>query len=409
MTHASIPEIIDAFRNGDLVIITDDADRENEGDLIVAAEKITNEQMAFMIRYTSGIICLPMEDERLDQLALPQMVADNTDRRGTAFTHSVDAATGVSTGISAADRTATVRVMLDPAASPQDLARPGHIFPLRAEAGGVLRRAGHTEAAVDLARLAGLYPAGVLSEIMNEDGSVARVPDLERFAKEHDLLIGTIADLIAYRRAHEEKLVERDVDARLPTPYGEFRAIGYDSFDGRNHVALVMGEVGDGEDILVRAHSECLTGDVLHSTRCDCGDQLAAAMAQIGAEGRGVIVYIRGHEGRGIGLLSKLRAYNLQDSGRDTVEANQDLGLPVDARDYGVGAQILYDLGVRSMRLLTNNPTKRAAIEGYGLTIAERVPLQIESNPNNEAYLRTKAEKMGHMLASDGTHDGEAP
>ncbi|MDH3500094.1 MAG: bifunctional 3,4-dihydroxy-2-butanone-4-phosphate synthase/GTP cyclohydrolase II [Acidimicrobiia bacterium] len=401
MTRASIPEIIDAFRRGQMVIITDDADRENEGDLIVAAEKLTTEQMAFLIRYTSGIICLPMERERLQELDLPQMVVDNTDRRLTAFTHSIDAIEGVTTGISASDRTITVRKVLDPTARPEHLARPGHIFPLQADAGGVLKRAGHTEAAVDLARLAGLYPAGVLSEIMNEDGSVARMPDLERFAKEHHLLLGTIADLIAYRRSREERLVERAVEARLPTPYGEFTAFGYTSFDDRNHLAMVMGEVGDGENILVRAHSECLTGDVLHSMRCDCGRQLETAMQKIAEEGRGVIVYIRGHEGRGIGLLSKLRAYSLQDRGRDTVQANEELGLPVDARDYGVGAQILYDLGVRSMRLLTNNPTKRAAIEGYGLAIVERVPLETGTTPDNHAYLRTKVEKLGHLLSVD--------
>ena len=401
MTRAAIPDIIDAIRNGDMVVITDDENRENEGDLIVAAERLTTSQMAFMIRYTSGIICLPMEGQRLAELNLPQMVAQNTDRRGTAFTHSIDAKTGITTGISAADRTATVRTVLDPTTTPGDLARPGHIFPLQADAGGVLKRAGHTEAAVDLARLSGLYPAGVLAEVMNEDGSVARMPDLERFAKEHDLLIGTIADLIAYRRSREDQLVDREVEARLPTPYGVFTAVGYRSFDDRNHVAMVMGDIGDGEDILVRAHSECLTGDVLNSMRCDCGQQLDAAMEKIGEEGRGVIVYIRGHEGRGIGLLSKLAAYNLQDDGRDTVEANEELGLPVDARDYGVGAQILYDLGVRSMRLLTNSPTKRAAIEGYGLTIVDRVPLDTGTTEHNRAYLRAKADKLGHLLDMD--------
>ncbi len=401
MTHASIPDILGAIRHGEMVIITDDEDRENEGDLIVAAERLTVEQMAFMIRYTSGIICMSLERERLEELELPQMVTKNTDIRRTAFTHSVDARDGVTTGISAGDRTTTVRRVLDPASTPADLARPGHIFPLQAQPGGVLRRAGHTEAAVDLARLAGLYPAGVLAEIMNEDGSVARLPDLERFAKEHNLLIGTIADLIAYRRSQSEQFVERVVEARLPTRFGEFRAIGYHSFDDRHHLALVMGDVGDGENILVRAHSECLTGDVLHSMRCDCGLQLEAAMDKIAQEGRGVIVYIRGHEGRGIGLLSKLHAYNLQDQGRDTVQANQELGLPVDAREYGVGAQILYDIGVRSMRLLTNNPTKRAAIEGYGLTIVDRVPLDTGSTPHNRAYLQAKAEKLGHLLEVD--------
>lgn len=399
MSFSPPEELIAAIRRGEMVVVVDDADRENEGDLIVAAEKLTEAQMAFMIRHTSGIVCLPIVEERLDQLALPQMVRVNTDRRHTAFTQSVDAREGTTTGISAADRTRTVRAVLDPATRPDDLARPGHIFPLRADPGGVLKRAGHTEAAVDLARLAGLYPAGVLAEVMNDDGSVARLPELERFAKEHDLAMGSIADLIAFRRAQEGKLVERVIEASIPTPYGPFRAIGFRSFDGRQHIALVRGEVGDGESILVRAHSECLTGDVLHSLRCDCGAQLERAMEVIADEGRGVVVYIRGHEGRGIGLLHKLAAYNLQDSsGRDTVEANEDLGLPVDARDYGVGAQILYDLGVRSMRLLTNNPAKRAAIEGYGLTIVERVPLVTERNRYNRAYLETKRAKLGHLL-----------
>ncbi|GIU93418.1 MAG: riboflavin biosynthesis protein RibBA [Acidimicrobiia bacterium] len=402
MTFAPIEEIVAAVRRGELVIMVDDADRENEGDLIVAAEKVTEEQMGFMIRHTSGIICLAIVGDRLDELELPLMVGTNTDVRRTAFTASVDAVRGTTTGISAADRTRTVRAILDPSTRPEDLARPGHIFPLRYEPGGVLKRAGHTEAAVDLARLAGLYPAGVLGEVMNDDGSVARLPDLERFAKEHDLLLGTIADLIAYRRQREEKLVERVIEARIPTRFGEFRAVGYRStIDGREHIAFVMGEVGDGRDILVRVHSECLTGDVFGSLRCDCGVQLEAALARVAAEGRGVVLYIRGHEGRGIGLLHKLAAYNLQDAGRDTVSANQELGLPVDARDYGVGAQILYDLGVRTMRLLTNNPTKRAAIEGYGLAISERVPLVTPPNPHNRDYLDTKARKLGHRFEDD--------
>jgi 3,4-dihydroxy 2-butanone 4-phosphate synthase/GTP cyclohydrolase II len=402
VTFAPIEEIVAAVRRGELVIMVDDADRENEGDLIVAAEKVTEEQMGFMIRHTSGIICLAIVGDRLDELELPLMVGTNTDVRRTAFTASVDAVRGTTTGISAADRTRTVRAILDPSTRPEDLARPGHIFPLRYEPGGVLKRAGHTEAAVDLARLAGLYPAGVLGEVMNDDGSVARLPDLERFAKEHDLLLGTIADLIAYRRQREEKLVERVIEARIPTRFGEFRAVGYRStIDGREHIAFVMGEVGDGRDILVRVHSECLTGDVFGSLRCDCGVQLEAALARVAAEGRGVVLYIRGHEGRGIGLLHKLAAYNLQDAGRDTVSANQELGLPVDARDYGVGAQILYDLGVRTMRLLTNNPTKRAAIEGYGLAISERVPLVTPPNPHNRDYLDTKARKLGHRFEDD--------
>lgn len=402
MTLATAPALIEAIRRGELVIVVDDEDRENEGDLIVAAEKITEAQMAFMIRYTSGIICLPMEEERLDQLSLPQMVRINTDRRHTAFTQSIDARQGVSTGISAADRTRTVRVVLDPETKPDDLARPGHIFPLRADPGGVLKRAGHTEAAVDLARLAGLYPAGVLSEIMNDDGSVARLPELERFAKEHGLLIGTIADLIAHRRGQEEKLIERVVEAPITTDHGTFRAIGYRSrLDGREHLAVVFGEIGDGQEVLTRVHSECLTGDVFGSKRCDCGAQLDRALQLVAAEGRGVVLYIRGHEGRGIGLFSKLAAYNLQDLGRDTVEANEELGLPVDARDYGMGAQILYDLGVRSMRLLSNNPTKRAGLEGYGLEITERVPLAIEPNDHNQRYLQTKQEKLGHRFSGD--------
>lgn len=402
MTFAPVEELIAAIARGEMVIMVDDADRENEGDLIVAAEKITAAQMGFMIRHTSGIICLPIIGERLDDLDLPQMVTVNTDLRHTAFTVSIDARDGTSTGISAADRTTTVRTVLDEATQPEDLNRPGHIFPLRYEPGGVLKRAGHTEAAVDLARLAGLYPAGVLAEVVNDDGSVARLPDLERFAKEHDLLLGSIADLIAYRREREAKLVQRVIEARIPTRHGEFRAVGYRSLvDDRQHVAFVMGDIGGGEDVLVRVHSECLTGDVFGSLRCDCGPQLDTALARVAEEGRGVVLYIRGHEGRGIGLLHKLAAYNLQDEGRDTVEANEELGLPVDARDYGVGAQILYDLGVRSMRLLTNNPTKRAGIEGYGLTIVGRVPLSVDPNPHNAAYLRTKETKLGHRFAPD--------
>lgn len=398
MTFAPVDDLIAAVARGDLVIMVDDADRENEGDLIMAAEKATSMKVGFMIRHSSGILTVPMTGERLDQLEVPMMVRHNTDVRRTAFTVSVDARVGTTTGISAADRTQTIQVLTAPETRPEDLARPGHVYPLRYEPGGVLKRAGHTEAAVDLAQLAGLYPAGVLAEVMNDDGTVARLPDLERFAKEHNILIGTIADLIAYRRRHE-KLVERVIEARLPTPYGVFRAVGYRSLvDDRHHLALVMGEMGDGEEVLVRVHSECLTGDVFDSQRCDCGAQRDLALARIGQDGRGVFLYIRGHEGRGIGLLHKLEAYNLQDQGRDTVEANQDLGLPVDARDYGVGAQVLYDLGVRSMRLLTNNPTKRAGIEGYGLSIVDRIPLITPPTPENAGYLRTKAYKLGHLL-----------
>ncbi|MGI8518593.1 MAG: bifunctional 3,4-dihydroxy-2-butanone-4-phosphate synthase/GTP cyclohydrolase II [Acidimicrobiia bacterium] len=398
MSFANTEELVTAIGKGEMVIVVDDADRENEGDLVLAASAADRIKIGFMIRHSSGILTVPMLGERLDQLELPQMVRQSTDARRTAFTISVDARDGTTTGISASDRARTVAVLIDPSASPLDLARPGHVYPLRYEPGGVLKRAGHTEAAVDLAQMAGLYPAGILAEIMNDDGTVARLPELERFAKEHGLLVGTIADIIAHRR-HHEKLVERVVEARLPTPAGKFRVIGYRSLvDDRHHVALVMGELGDGEEILVRVHSECLTGDVFGSDRCDCGAQRDLALSKIADAGRGVFLYIRGHEGRGIGLLHKLEAYNLQDLGRDTVEANTDLGLPVDARDYGVGAQILYDLGVRSMRLMTNNPTKRAAIEGYGLSIVDRVPLIVPPNPESERYLRTKADKLGHQF-----------
>ncbi len=400
---APVEDLIAEVERGGMVIVVDDADRENEGDLIVAAEKMTEAQMAFMIRHTSGIICLAVEPDLLQRLELPQMVVDNTDRRRTAFTQSVDAVAGTTTGISARDRLRTIAAILDPDTLPGDLARPGHIFPLRYREGGVLKRAGHTEAAVDLARIAGLIPAGVLAEVMNDDGSVARLAELEVFAKEHGLLIGSIADVIAYRRVREERVFERVAEAEIPTRYGSFMAVGFRSLvDEREHVAFVAGDLGDGEDTLVRVHSECLTGDVFGSLRCDCGPQLDLALAKVAEEGRGVVLYIRGHEGRGIGLFQKLRAYTLQDSGRDTVEANQDLGVPVDARDYGIGAQILYDLGVRSMRLLTNNPTKRAGIEGYGLRIVDRVPLVTPRNEHNERYLDTKASKLGHLLGGDG-------
>jgi 3,4-dihydroxy 2-butanone 4-phosphate synthase / GTP cyclohydrolase II len=398
MSFAPIEEIISSVGRGEMVIMVDDEDRENEGDLIVAAEAATPEQVGFMLRHTSGIICLPVIGERLDELDLPMMVARNTDVRRTAFTVSIDAREGTTTGISASDRWKTIQAVLHPETKPHDLARPGHMYPLRYEPGGVLKRAGHTEAAVDLTRLSGHYPAGVLAEIMNDDGSVARLPELEKFAEEHDLLIGTIADLIAFRR-RQEKLVERVVEARIPTEHGTFTAVGYRSLvDDRQHIALVMGDLGDGESVLTRVHSECLTGDVFGSLRCDCGDQLDQAMARVSGEGRGVVLYIRGHEGRGIGLLHKLAAYKLQDEGFDTVDANVNLGLPVDSRDYGVGAQILYDLGVRSMRIMTNNPTKRAAIEGYGLSILEQVPLFIDANDENRDYLRAKATRLGHQL-----------
>lgn len=409
MPLARIEEAIEEIRAGRMVIVVDDENRENEGDLICAAEKVTPEHIGFMVRYGSGIICVPMESERLEQLHLPLMAPQNSESMGTAFTISVDARSGTTTGISAADRAATVKALIDPETKPQDLARPGHIFPLRYMPGGVLRRAGHTEAAVDLARLAGLYPAGVLCEVVNEDGTMARFDDLERFAAQHGLVMVSIADLIAYRRRWE-KLVQRVTEARIPTRYGEFKAIAFESFDGRTHVALVKGDVDGEPEVLVRVHSECFTGDVLGSVRCDCGLQLQEALRRIAAEGRGVIVYIRGHEGRGIGLRHKLEAYALQDGGLDTVEANVELGFSPDARDYGVGAQILADLGITTMRLLTNNPTKRAGLEGYGLEIVERVPLEVSPTEENLRYLETKRDKLGHLLAFGGeiVPDGDA-
>jgi 3,4-dihydroxy 2-butanone 4-phosphate synthase / GTP cyclohydrolase II len=400
---ASIPEAIEEIRGGRMVIVVDDADRENEGDLIMAAELVTPEAIAFIVRHTSGVICMPVIGERLDELEIPLMVAANTDTRRTAFTVSVDARYGVTTGISAADRARTIQAMIDPATQPADLSRPGHIFPLRYREGGVLKRAGHTEAAVDLARLAGLYPAGVLCETVNEDGTMARLPDLTLFARAHGLKLISIADLIGHRRQHEV-LVAKVAEASIPTRYGDFRSVAYEStVDGRTHVALVKGDMGDGADVLTRVHSECLTGDVFGSLRCDCGEQLDRAMGLIGREGRGVILYVRGHEGRAIGITHKLRAYELQERGRDTVEANLELGFPADQRDYGIGAQILYELGVRSMRLLTNNPEKRAGLEGHGLVIKERLPLQTEPTPQNVGYLRAKREKLGHLLDLPGT------
>jgi 3,4-dihydroxy 2-butanone 4-phosphate synthase / GTP cyclohydrolase II len=405
----SIEDAVGEIQAGRLVIVVDDADRENEGDLIMAASNVTPEAIAFMVRHTSGVICMPVLGERLDALHIPLMVSDVTDPQRTAFTVSVDARDGTTTGISAADRATTIRAMVDPDTQPQDLARPGHVFPLRYRPGGVLKRAGHTEAAVDLAVLAGLYPAGVLCELVNEDGTMARLPNLVRFAREHGLKLISIADLIQYRR-RRERLIQQVAEAKIPTEHGEFRAVAYEStVDGRVHVAMVLGEVGDGEGILVRVHSECLTGDVFGSLRCDCGAQLDAAVAKIGEEGRGVVLYIRGHEGRAIGLTHKLRAYQLQEAGRDTVEANVELGFPPDPRDYGIGAQILYDLGVRSMRLLTNNPAKRAGLEGYGLSIAERIPLVTEPTEENIGYLRAKREKLGHLLGQLEEPAIEAP
>jgi len=395
---ATIEEAIKEIAAGRAVVVVDDEDRENEGDLIFAAQKATPDLVAFMVRHSSGFICVPLTEEDADRLELPPMYYTNQDRRGTAYTVTVDAREGVSTGISAADRAHTIRTLADPATQPTDLARPGHVVPLRSKPGGVLRRTGHTEAAVDLARLAGLHPAAVLCELVNDDGTMKRLPDLRAFAEEHGLALVTIADLIAYRRAHE-RLVERLAETRLPTEYGIFRAVGYRGVaDGSDHVALVYGDLGDGDDVLVRVHSECLTGDVFGSLRCDCGPQLHAAMRRVVAEGRGVVLYVRGHEGRGIGLMHKLQAYQLQDQGRDTVEANLELGLPADARDYGTGAQILVDLGIRSMRLLTNNPAKRAGLEGYGLAITGRVALPVRAHPENVRYLRTKRDRMGHLL-----------
>ncbi|MHB1802974.1 MAG: bifunctional 3,4-dihydroxy-2-butanone-4-phosphate synthase/GTP cyclohydrolase II, partial [Actinomycetes bacterium] len=393
-----VEDAIAEIAAGRAVIVVDDEDRENEGDLVLAAAKATPELLAFMIRHTSGVVCVPMPGADLDRLELPPMTYVNQDRKHTAYSVSVDARWGISTGISAADRAHTIRVLADSATEPEELTRPGHVFPLRAVPGGVLRRAGHTEAAVDLARLAGLTPAGVICEVVNEDGTMARLPELVRFARAHGLLVISIADLIAHRR-RSERLVERVATTQLPTEHGPFTAYGYRStLEGQELVALVAGELGDGQDVLVRVHSECLTGDVLGSLRCDCGPQLDAALRAVSAEGRGVVLYVRGHEGRGIGLLHKLAAYQLQDDGADTVDANLALGLPADARDYGTGAQVLVDLGVRSMRLLTNNPDKRAGLEGYGLRITGRVGLPVQPTAENLRYLRTKRDRMGHDL-----------
>lgn len=398
----SIEDALDSLRAGKPIVVIDDADRENEGDLIFAAQMATAEIVGFMIRHTSGYICVGMTGDDLDRLGLPPMTAVNEDRKGTAYAVSVDARDVVSTGISAADRALTIKVLADSATEPYELTRPGHVMPLRAVPGGVLRRAGHTEAAVDLTRMAGLNPAGALCELVNDDGSMMRAPECRAFADQHDLVVISIEDLIRFRRRHETQ-VERVAAVPLPTEFGTFTAHGYRStIDGSEHVALVVGEIGDGTDVLVRVHSECLTGDVFASLRCDCGPQLHAAMRQVAEAGRGVVLYVKGHEGRGIGLLEKLRAYALQDTGRDTVDANLDLGLPADARDYGTGAQILADLGVRSMRLLTNNPAKRAGLEGYGLTISERVPLVIDSNDHNREYLKTKMARMGHDFGDRG-------
>ncbi|MGZ5353511.1 MAG: bifunctional 3,4-dihydroxy-2-butanone-4-phosphate synthase/GTP cyclohydrolase II [Actinomycetota bacterium] len=395
---ASIEEALADVRAGKIVIVVDDADRENEGDFIMAAEKATPEAVNFMVTNGRGIVCMPVTAERLDELRIPLMVSKNNESHGTAFAVSIDVQGRTTTGTSAFDRAETVRAIADPTLRAADIRMPGHVFPLMAQDGGVLRRAGHTEATVDLARLAGLYPAGVLCEVLASDGSMARMPDLIGVARKHGLKLISIADLIEYRR-HREHLVERTAQAEIPTEHGEFTAYTYESaIDANVHVAFVCGEIGDGEDLLVRVHSECLTGDVFGSLRCDCGDQLQRALERVGQEGRGVVLYIRGHEGRAIGLTHKLRAYRLQEQGRDTVEANVELGFAADPRDYGIGAQILVDLGVKTMRLLTNNPSKRAGLEGYGLAIVERVPLETRPTAANIEYLRTKREKMGHIL-----------
>ena len=403
-----VADAVAAVARGECVVVVDDEDRENEGDLIFAAARATPELVAFTIRHTSGVLCVPLPGPVLDRLELPPMTMVNEDRKGTAYTVSVDARDGVSTGISAADRSHTIRVLADSATEPFELTRPGHVFPLRAVPGGVLRRAGHTEAAVDLARLAGLTQAGAIAELVSDDGSMMRAPQCREFADEHGLAMISIADLIAYIRRTESQ-IERVAETVLPTDYGDFRAVGYRSLiDGAEHLALVRGEVGDGEPTLVRVHSECLTGDVFGSLRCDCGPQLHAAMRMVAAADRGVVLYLRGHEGRGIGLLQKLLAYRLQDDGRDTVDANLDLGLPADAREYGTGAQILADLGVRDMQLLTNNPAKRAGLEGYGLRIVERVAIEAGINDHNLAYLRTKRARMGHELSDAVDPTGHA-
>ena len=399
MALSTIEEAVAQIRRGGMVVVVDDEDRENEGDLIMAAEDVTAESMAFFLEYTSGVFCVPLEASRADELELPLMVVANTEAQRTAFTVTVDYRHGTTTGISAHDRAATVRALISPDTRPHDLSRPGHIFPLRYRPGGVLKRAGHTEATVDLCRLAGKFPSGVLCEIVSADKSdMARLPELEDFAARHDLPIISIADLIRYRR-HHEKLVRRVAEASLPTEHGLFQTYVFESvLDGEQHLALVYGDISSAKDVLVRVHSECLTGDVMGSLRCDCGPQLHTALAKIAAEGAGVVVYLRGHEGRGIGLGHKIRAYALQEDGHDTVDANLELGLPVDSREYGIGSQILVDLGVTSMRLMTNNPAKYGGLEGFGLHIVERVSIESRPTPFNIDYLRTKKERMGHLL-----------
>jgi 3,4-dihydroxy 2-butanone 4-phosphate synthase / GTP cyclohydrolase II len=396
---ARIEDAVEAFRRGEMLIVVDDEDRENEGDLTIAAEKVTPDAINFMARHGRGLICLSMTPERLDELEIPLMVSNNSSRFDTAFCVPIEAKGRTTTGISAADRAMTVLTAIDPATRSSDLARPGHMFPLRARTGGVMVRAGQTEAAVDLARIAELYPAGVICEIMNEDGTMARVPALTKFAKKHHLLMITVADLIKYR-TRTESLVKRVAVANMPTRFGEFRVHAFENeIDKQTHLALVRGDIGDGIDVLVRVHSQCLTGDVLHSIRCDCGAQLDAAMERIAAEGRGVLLYLN-QEGRGIGLANKIRAYELQDEGFDTVEANERLGFKADQRDYGMGVQILRELGIRSMRLLSNNPRKLVGIQGYGLSVSEWLPLEIPASDSTRRYLKTKKEKLGHKLSS---------
>ncbi len=398
---ATVEEAIEDIRAGRMIVVCDDEDRENEGDLTLAAQFATPEAINFMAKEGRGLICLALPPSRCDDLGLDLMAAKNESPFETAFTVSIEARDGVTTGISAADRARTIQVAIDPSSAPRDLVQPGHIFPLKAKPGGVLERTGQTEAAVDLARLAGLNPAGVICEVMNDDGTMARVPDLERYCARHGLKMITVADLIAYRRRHD-KLVERVVTTRLPTSFGEFNVVGYRSLvDEKHHVAMVKGEVDGESDVLVRVHSECLTGDVFHSLRCDCGEQLESALSMIEEEGQGVLLYLA-QEGRGIGLLNKLKAYNLQDKGLDTVDANLELGLPVDLRDYGIGAQILSDLGLTSIRILTNNPKKIRGLEGYGLSVSDQIPIQHAPNPHNEAYLRAKRDRLGHSLHHQG-------
>jgi len=398
---ATIEAAIEDIRQGKMVVVCDDETRENEGDLTMAAQFVTPEAVNFMRKEGGGLICLALTPERCDELGLDLMAAKNESAFKTAFTVSIEARSGVSTGISAADRARTIQVAIDPKTSPRELVQPGHVFPLKAKAGGVLERVGQTEAGVDLARLAGLIPASVICEIMNDDGTMARVPDLSPYCERHEIKMVTVADLVAYRRRHE-KLVERVVSTKLPTAFGEFVAFGYRSLvDNKHHVALVKGDVDGVENVLVRVHSECLTGDVFHSLRCDCGEQLESALSMIEREGNGVLLYLS-QEGRGIGLLNKLRAYKLQEEGFDTVDANLQLGLPADLRDYGIGAQILVDLGLTSIRILTNNPKKISGLAGYGLSVADQVPIEHAPNPHNEAYLRVKREKLGHTLHHQG-------